>query len=52
MELYINEEWYLCFNQTIYDDKLENGKVLVWKPIWFEQVRFKVWENWLFYQVK
>lgn len=53
MNLYINEEWYLCYNSTIYDNKVdENNKVLIWKPIWYEQVKFKIWEDWLFKQVK
>ena len=51
-ELYINEEWYLCYNSTIYDNKIEEkNRVLIWKPIGFEQVKFKVWEDWLFKQV-
>lgn len=52
MDLYINEEWYLCYNTIIFDDKIEENIVLKWKPIWFKQVKFKLNKDWLFEQVE
>lgn len=50
--LYISEEGYLCQDVIIYDYKTDNEiKSLTWKPIWFKQIKYKVWKDWLFTQV-
>lgn len=51
--LYINEEWYLSQDVPVYDNKIDEiNRVLIWKPIWFKQVKYKVNKDWLFEEVK
>lgn len=51
--LYINEEWYLCYDDIIYDETIDKKwYCLLWKKIWLKQIKFKVNKDWKFEEIK
>lgn len=46
--LYINEEWYLCFNYDHYT-QVDEWR---WECVWFDIKKYKVNSEWKFEEVK